>query len=196
MKTGASSNSSPARRWRFSVTGAASDQHTAPLTIDLPADSPLRHLNDRTLVVLLRSFGCTFCREAMADVSAAKAGLRQAGASIAFVHGADPAEASPWFAKYGLDDVVQVSDPGLAHYRAFGLGRTGAGALVDPQVWTRGAACAWVHGFGSQSSEMIRQLPGVFVVQGARVLAEYRHASPADRPDYLGIVRAATPALQ
>ena len=40
----------------------------------LPADSPLRgDWPDRpTLVVLLRSFGCTFCREAMADVAAAQ----------------------------------------------------------------------------------------------------------------------------
>ena len=114
-------------------------QVAAPLTIDLPVDSPLRHLSDPTLVVLLRSFGCTFCREAMADVAAAKVELRRAGAAIAFVHGGDPSEASAWFSRFGLADVTQVSDPALAHYRAFGLGRTTAGALVDPRVWTRGA---------------------------------------------------------
>ena len=53
------------------------------------ADSPLRGLAGRpTLVVLLRSFGCTFCREAMADVAAAKHAIHDAGANIAFVHGA------------------------------------------------------------------------------------------------------------
>jgi len=164
--------------------------------LTLPVDSPLRHLRQPTLVVLLRSFGCTFCREAMADVSAVKRQLHAAGAAIAFVHGADPAEASVWFTKYGLDDVLQVSDPDLAHYRAFGLGRTSAGALVDPGVWTRGAACAWSHGFGSQSVEMMRQLPGVFLLQDDRVLAEFRHRSPADRPDYLALVRVTTSALQ
>ena len=57
--------------------------------IDLPADSPLRGLAGRpTLVVLLRSFGCTFCREAMADVAAVKDAIHDAGANIAFVHGA------------------------------------------------------------------------------------------------------------
>ena len=178
------------------LPGTVADRNALPGILDLPADSPLRNLQQRTLVVLLRSFGCTFCREAMADVSAAKGELRRAGAAIVFVHGASPAEASAWFTKYGLDDVVQVSDPGLAHYRAFGLARTTARALVDPGVWTRGAACAWVHGFGSQSAAMMRQLPGVFVVQGDRTLAEYRHRSPADRPDYLALVRAATPALQ
>jgi hypothetical protein len=37
---------------------------------------------------------------------------------------------------------------------------------------------------------MIRQLPGVFVVRGRSILAAYRHRSPADRPDYLGLIRA------
>jgi len=159
-------------------------------SIELPAGSPLRQLSDRpTLVVLLRSFGCTFCREAMADVSAAKDAIHAAGANIAFVHGASSIEAAPWFAKYGLEDVMTVSDPGRAHYKAFGLGRTSAAALVDPRVWGRGAACALKHGFGVQTPEMMRQLPGVFVVQQEAILSEYRHQSPADRPDYVALVK-------
>ena len=165
--------------------------------MSLPADSPLHQLAERpTLVIFLRSFGCTFCREAMADVAAARDSIRIAGAEVAFVHGAPAVEAAPWFEKFGLDDVVTVSDPELAHYRAFGLGRTTAGALVDPHVWTRGAACAWSFGFGGQTPAMMRQLPGVFVVQQGRVLAEYRHRSPADRPDYVALVRSADTALQ
>jgi len=162
------------------------------VTLDLPIDSPLRQLQDvPVLVVLLRSFGCTFCREAMSDVAAVKPQLEGAGLRVAFVHGAPADQAEPWFAKYRLADVVRVSDPGLAHYRAFSLGRTGAHALVDPVVWARGAVCAVSHGFGSQPSELLRQLPGVFVVQGSQVLAEYRHRSPADRPDYVALARRA-----
>lgn len=160
--------------------------------LDLPAASPLRQLQDApVLVVLLRSFGCTFCREAMADVAAVKPQLEAAGVRVAFVHGGTPEEAEPFFAKYRLSDVVKVSDPGLDHYKAFALGRTGAGALVDPVVWARGAVCALSHGFGAQPAELMRQLPGVFVVQGHQVLAEFRHRSPADRPDYLALARRA-----
>lgn len=130
----------------------------------------------------------------MADVAAAKRAIHDAGVNIAFVHGASSIEAAPWFAKYGLDDVIAVSDPGRAHYKAFSLGRTSAAALVDPRVWGRGAVCALSHGFGAQTPEMMRQLPGVFVVQQDRILAEYRHRSPADRPDYLALVRT-LPAL-
>ena len=165
--------------------------------VDLPPDSPLRGLAGRpTLVVLLRSFGCTFCREAMADVAAIKHDIHDAGANIAFVHGASSIEAAPWFTKYGLDDVMTVSDPGLAHYKAFGLGQASTAALVAPTVWARGAVCALSHGFGAQPPAMLRQLPGVFLVQGDRILAEFRHRTGADRPDYLALVRGATTGVQ
>jgi hypothetical protein len=168
-----------------------------PGTITLPADSPLRGVADRpTLVVLLRSFGCTFCREAMADVAAAKHAIHDAGANIAFVHGASPIAASPWFAKYGLDDVIAVSDPDLEHYRAFGLNQVPVTSLVRPKAWARGAVCALSHGFGGQTFEMMKQLPGVFLVQKDRVLAEYRHQSPADRPDYVALVRSVGSAVE
>ena len=168
-----------------------------PGTLSLPEDSPLRGLAGRpTLVVLLRSFGCTFCREAIADVAAAKDSIHDAGANIAFVHAASPFEASAWFAKYGLDDVMVVSDPERAHYKAFGLRQVPVTSLVHPKAWARGAVCALSHGFGGQTFEMMKQLPGVFLVQQDRVLAEYRHRSPADRPDYVALVRSLDAAVQ
>lgn len=168
------------------------------MTLPLPPASPLRLLDPEApvLVVFLRSFGCTFCREAMADVAAVKPALGAEGTQIAFVHGGSPEEAAPWFEKYGLTDVVQISDPDLSHYRAFGLGRTGAQALVDPRVWTRGAVCALSHGFGVQTPQMMRQLPGVFVLRNGAIVTEFRHASPADRPDYLALTRGATSAVE
>ncbi|MGE0460011.1 MAG: hypothetical protein AB7Q16_01445 [Vicinamibacterales bacterium] len=104
------------------------------------------------------------------------------------MHAVSREEADPWFERAGLGDVPRISDPARAHYRAFGLGRTGPGELVNPRVWARGTACALAHGFGAQPGEMLRQLPGVFVIQGRRVLAAYRHRSPADRPDYLALI--------
>jgi hypothetical protein len=149
-----------------------------------------------TLLIFLRSFGCTFCREALADVAAVRHAINEAGANIAFVHSEPAVEADPWFEKYGLQDVVRISDPTLAHYRAFGLDRTKATSLVDPLVWVRGASSAWSHGFGAQTVEMMRRAPGVFLVQGDRILSEFRHRSPADRPDYLAIVRSAQTLVQ
>lgn len=149
-----------------------------------------------TLVVFLRSFGCTFCREALADVAAVKSSIQAAGADIAFVHVESAAEAERWFQKYGLTDVVRISDPSRAHYRAFGLDRTKATAIASPTVWTRGASCALEHGFGMQTYEMMRRQPGVFLVRGNRILASYRHDTPAARPDYVSIVRSGKTLVQ
>ena len=88
--------------------------------------------------------------------------------------------------------MARVSDPGLAHYRAFGLGTTGMGDLLDLKLWVRGTACALSHGFGAQPAQLLRQLPGVFVVRGREILAEYRHRSPADRPSYIGLIAASS----
>ena len=69
----------------------------------LPAGSPLHALTDRpALVVFLRSFGCTFSREAIGDLAAARAEIEAAGASIVFVHGGTREKAEAWFAKYGM----------------------------------------------------------------------------------------------
>ena len=82
-----------------------------------------------------------------------------------------------------------MSDPGLEHYRAFGLGRTGLQALVDPRgLGARRGVRDCRTASARSRREMLRQLPGVFVVQGGSVLAEYRHRSPADRPDYVGLM--------
>jgi hypothetical protein len=163
-----------------------------------PKGSPLRSLAESkpTLVVLLRSFNCTFCREALADVARVKQSIADAGANVAFVHVECREVADPWFVKYQLTDVLHISDPGRDHYRAFGLDRTAPATLVNPSVWVRGAACAIEHGFGVQDYEMMRRQPGVFVVQGDRVLAEYRHRTPADRPDYLGLIASSQTLVQ
>ena len=108
------------------------------------------------------------------------------------MHAASAEEADPWFVRAGLGDVFRVSDPGLAHYRAFGLDTMGMAVLLKPQLWVRGMACALSHGFGAQPSHLLRQLPGVFVVRGSEILAAYRHRSSADRPNYLGLIGASS----
>ena len=145
------------------------------------------------LVVFLRHFGCTFCREAIDDVARQRDDILAAGAtSIVFIHASPPSETGDWFADPRLKDAVVISDPEREHYRKFGLGRTDPSDLVSPKVWARGAASALSHGFGVQPLDLMRQLPGVFVVKDDRILADFRHTSPADRPDYVSLVRRAT----
>lgn len=103
---------------------------------------------------------------------------------------ATPDEADPWFVQAGLADVPRLADPDGALYRALGLGTVSAGTLASPALWARGFQCAILHGrgFGVQTARAIRQLPGVFLMDRGRVLREYRHLMPSDRPDYLALV--------
>ena len=74
--------------------------------------------------------------------------IRAAGAQVAFVHGGSAAEADRWFAKYGLAEVARISDPTLAHYRAFGLGPhqpAGAGRSEGLDARRGVRAVAWLR---------------------------------------------------
>lgn len=76
----------------------------------------------RSIVVLLRHSGCTFCRETLLMISQHRSEWEACCDRIVFVHMEDEsAGVEAFFAKYGLDDVSRISDPGTSLYRRFGL---------------------------------------------------------------------------
>lgn len=151
---------------------------------ELSHDTPL-------LVVFLRHLGCTFCREALGDVAKQRAELESLGVRIAIVHMAPPLAATLLLQKYGLEDLHRFSDPQCELYRAFRLERAAPSQLVGPQIWWRGMqAVVQGHGFGPIAGDAFR-MPGVFVLDRGEIVAEFRHASAADRPDYVNIARTA-----
>ena len=138
------------------------------------------------LVVFLRHFGCTFCREALADLSARREEIEEAGTRIVLVHMAeDDAEAARLFSRYELEDVDRISDPGKALYRAFGLKRGRMGQLFSANVMRRGlkAALGDGHGMGWSNQDTF-QMPGTFLLQEGEIVRAHRHRDAADRPDY------------
>ena len=54
------------------------------------------------LLVFLRHFGCTFCRQAIDDVSQVKEELAARGVRPVFIHVGTPERAKPYFDYYGL----------------------------------------------------------------------------------------------
>ena len=100
-----------------------------------------------------------------------------------------PEEADHWFDHYGLSDIVRLSDPGTALYRAFGLEQATIAELAHPRVWW-----PWIrtsilsgHGVGSGGPNW-RQLTGVFVTHRGHILGAIRHRNSAARPDYLALL--------
>lgn len=148
----------------------------------------------RVLVVFLRHAGCTFCREALAELRDRRAALSSAGARLALVHMGDDQSAAEFFAGYGLDDVPRFSDPQCRLYRSFGLRRGSILQLFGPFVWWRGIVAGLLggHGVGSLAGDGF-QMPGAFVVHRGRIVKEFRHRTAADRPDYAELAACPMP---
>ena len=143
------------------------------------------------LLVCLRHLGCAFSREALADLRAQRAGIEAAGARLVIAHLEAPAAAAPVLARFGLGDADTISDPRAELYEACGLARGSLRQLAGPRVLRRWFAAAVLAGRGAGwSGADMRRMPGVFLVEQGRILRAFRHATTADRPDYLRLCRA------
>ncbi len=149
------------------------------------------------MLVFLRHFGCSFCREAISDISQRRKRLEKQGVRIVFVHMSPKREtAERFFRKYKLFPIDHISDPEKQFYRAFGLGRGTPGQLFGLMNWIRGFEAGVVegHGFANQSEDFGDgfQMPGVFVLHKGEVLHSFVHRHAWDRPDYDAIVSCCT----
>lgn len=166
-----------------------------PLDAAMISDGPSRGmsiaaLSERrpVLLVFLRHLGCTFCREAAADLRDRR-GTIDVSATIVVVTMSPPTEARAFLAGYGLGDVDVVSDPDRSLYRAMELRRGTLGQLFGPRVWLRGVVTGLFagHFVGALRGDGL-QMPGAFVISKGRVIAAFRHRDAADRPDYCAMV--------
>ena len=137
-------------------------------------------------LVFLRHFGCTFCREAIADLATIDERLRQLGTRLVLVHMSPESEARELFDQHGLREVTAISDPDRVLYRAFALRRGSPAQLLGWSVWKRGwdAGVKNGHGIGWLRGDAA-QMPGAFVVSHGHVVAQFIHETAADRPDYV-----------
>ncbi len=150
---------------------------------------------DPVLAVFLRHSGCTFCREALADLQTQKESIEAAGVHIALVHMGNNDRAGRAFEKYGLGHCDRFSDPERKLYRAFGLDRGNVWQLFGPKVWWRGFQAGVLnrHGLGRLVGDGL-QMPGVFLIYRGNLLVSFRHTTAADRPDYTALACDLTPA--
>ncbi|MBK8043166.1 MAG: AhpC/TSA family protein [Haliscomenobacter sp.] len=142
------------------------------------------------LLVFLRHFGCTFCREALSDISKRQEEIERQGTKIIFVHMTDEATAEAYFQKYDLAGAVHISDPECRYYQAFGLVKGNFTQLFGLATWIRGFSAGVVsgHGIGPQIGDGF-QMPGVFVIQDGSIKGSFVHELASDRPDYLNLVK-------
>jgi hypothetical protein len=143
------------------------------------------------LLIFLRHFGCTFCRQTLDDVSKVQAELARRKVRPIFVHLGTPERAKPYFDHYNLTHVERISDPegNLYGHAAFKLSRivwlTQFFQLSVWRAWLRGAVAS--HGIGL-IRENASQMPGVFFLRDRAIVSFFRHRTIADRPDYVGLI--------
>jgi hypothetical protein len=147
------------------------------------------------LLVCLRHLGCAFSREALADLRTQRAAIEASGTRLVVAHLELPSVAEPLLRRYGLGDVLTISDPSARVYTACGLGRGSVGQLVGPRVLWRWLAAALVRGRGAGWTGCdIRQMPGTFLIDRGRITCAFRHRTSADRPDYAALCTQNRPA--
>lgn len=168
-------------------------------------DDPVRELVDQSgrslaelskdqpqLVVLIRHSGCTFCREALADLASQRVEIQATGCGIVLVHLEQEEEIRPFLSAYGLDGLPRISDPECRLYRQFGLDLGSFRELFGLSVWIRGLIAAIWKGHGAgRSHGNVFQMPGTFVIHAGRILQGFKHTTAADRPNHLAMAQSA-----
>ena len=146
------------------------------------------------MLVFLRHFGCTFCREAVSEISKNRSKITADGTEIAFVHMGIEEQANAFFLKYNVEDASRFSDPGKRLYEAFGLGRGSLTQLIGPKVALRGVSAFFSgHGIGPIVGDSM-QMPGTFLVYRGKIVKAFVNTTAGDRPNYMELSKCDVPA--
>ena len=144
------------------------------------------------LLIFLRHFGCSFCREALDRVSKVQGQLQARGVRPVFVHLGSQDRARPYFDYYKLPHAERVSNPDASLYTnpVFGLLRTNPLLhFLNPKVWLGWVRSAFRrYGIG-MIHEDAHQMPGVFFLRDRAIVRSFRYRTIADQPDYLKLIQ-------
>ncbi len=155
----------------------------------------LKQISDRmpVMLIFLRHFGCTFCREALADIAKKRNEIREKGIEVVFVHMSNSDTAEKYFKRYNLGGSIHISDPECKFYSSFGLVKGNFNQLFGLKNWIRGfnAGVVNMHGIGGQIGDGF-QMPGVFIIQDGSVREQYIHKLASDRPNYVQLLECCT----
>ena len=139
------------------------------------------------MLVFLRHFGCTFCREALRDLGKLRKDIEEEqGVQLVFVHMSPIDYAEKMLKKFGLEGVAHISDPFCELYLDMGLDKGTLKQLFGLRMWTRGFQVGILEGLGvgRQRGDGF-QMPGYFVLDERKIVESYIPKDAADHPDFL-----------
>ena len=143
------------------------------------------------LLVFLRHFGCTFCRETMTELAEEKKKIESLGVQIVVVHMAEKEVAERLFEIYDLEGIYHISDPDLELYKAFGLKRATLWQFFGLRNWWRAFVAGVLKGHfvGSPLGDTF-QMPGVFLYYKNMIVNRFRYNYVSDRPDFIKLIQS------
>ncbi|MEA9358191.1 SelL-related redox protein [Bacteriovorax sp. PP10] len=136
---------------------------------------------NNVLLVFVRHFGCTFCRETVSEMAKIDRAITGRKLTLVFVHMSDPSYGDEFFSKYYDHPVHHISDPGRNLYKSLNLKRGSLYQLLGPMTWVRGvyAGIFKGHGLGEFEGDTM-QLGGVFILSNGQIIFEQKANCASD----------------
>jgi len=130
------------------------------------------------LLVFIRHFGCTFCRETVSEVAKIDEAIQGKNFTLVYVHMSDKAHGDEFFSKYYPVPIHHISDPAKKLYHSLNLKRGSLLQVFGPATWIRGLYAGLIkgHGIGEVEGDSL-QLGGVFVLSKGQIVFEQKSES-------------------
>lgn len=144
-----------------------------------------------TMLIFLRHFGCTFCRETLTDISRYREAIQRQGTHIVLIHQLSEPEAVEELKKYNLQDIDHVSDPELILYKGFHLRRGTLSQLFGWKEWKKFIEKGIFGGLGIglPGEQDPFQMPGIFLIYRGNIVKQFIHKSASETPSYMDLAR-------
>jgi peroxiredoxin len=170
------------------------DSQTARLTVLTPGGESVRLGSlwsaRPLLLVLVRHYGCVFCREQVADLQRILSEHARLDVGVAVLGNGTPPMAEAFIEATGLD-VPLYTNPDREVYRALGARRPSAKAWLDPRVWLNGLRATLRGHFQRRTQGDAAQLGGVFLIlRDGSLPYAYRSVRAGDHPANAEVLRA------
>lgn len=139
------------------------------------------------MLVFLRHFGCTFCKEALYNIRKYRVQIEQQGTKIILVNMQEENKCMEELAKFNLQDIEFIADQESLLYKAFKLRRGTFQQLYGLKVLFRGIYLRLAKAVKTTTSNGtdIYQMPGIFVIYKGAVVKQFIHETAADNPPYV-----------
>ncbi len=164
---------------------AVLDRYGAEIPLaPLWADTPV-------VLVLVRHFGCQFCREQVADMRHIRSQVEAAGARLVIIGNGTPPMLDAFIEDFGGDLEHVYTDPSRAVYDALGARSGSVLFMFDPRIWLNTIRSLRQGARPGRTRGDASQLGGVWVARaGGDVVFEHRSDVAGDHPANDDIIAA------